>query len=720
MPPKNLLPSRFAPTLLALAFGPLAAWADEPVTLGTVTVMGTRTDTYRARSASVTGLGDTPLLDTPASVSVIPRQLLDDQQVRLLSEVLRNDASAGDSYAPIGYYENFAVRGFALNPAGSYRINGHSVVGEQPVALENKQQVELQKGLSGLQSGVTEPGGLINYVTKRPENVRSVSVGTNQDGERTIAADLGGWFGVDEQLGLRVNLAHEDIRTFVEHANGKRDFASLAADWKLSPDALLQFDVEYQKRSQRSVPGYQLLGGTTVPANADPKKLLGYQSWSQPVGIDSLNLGGRFEYRLSADWKASIDASRSRVVIDDYSAFPWGCYGAASCAGAAVPNYFSAEGDYDVSDYRSPDDTRQHDELQAALSGSFATGTLRHELTVGASALRRTIDRRQSVNEWVGTGNIYQDNVDYAPIDVALSPKRRRLDSRQAGLFFNDRITLDPQWQALLGGRLVRLDEKAFGSSGTSERATRRTQFLPSASVIFKPRADVSLYASYSRGLSLGGEAPWFTSNADQVLAPTTSRQIEAGVKRDWQGLSLGAALFQIRRAYQYTRSEADGSFTFVQQGRQANTGVEFSASGQAARNLQLAASTAVIQARAKGTGTPAYDGHQALNVPKVRAVVSADYRVPGAEGLALLGGLQYSGSKTANYAGTVKVGDYVVAHLGGRYTTQIGGYQTVLRLMVDNLFDKRYWRDVGESAGDGYLFLGAPRTARLSATVNF
>jgi len=43
-----------------------------------------------------------------------------------------------------------------------------------------------------------------------------------------------------------------------------------------------------------------------------------------------------------------------------------------------------------------------------------------------------------------------------------------------------------------------------------------------------------------------------------------------------------------------------------------------------------------------------------------------------------------------------------------------------VLRLTVDNLFDKRYWRDVGESAGDSYLFLGAPRTARLSATVNF
>ena len=57
---------------------------------------------------------------------------------------------------------------------------------------------------------------------------------------------------------------------------------------------------------------------------------------------------------------------------------------------------------------------------------------------------------------------------------------------------------------------------------------------------------------------------------------------------------------------------------------------------------------------------------------------------------------------------------------VGARYSTRIDGYETVFRLSVDNLFDKRYWRDVGESAGDGYLFLGAPRTARLSATVNF
>ncbi|WP_437883797.1 TonB-dependent siderophore receptor [Pseudomonas sp. LRF_L74] len=717
--PLFLRPRRhFALGLLSLALQP--AWADE-VTLDTVTVTGEKTDSYQAKSASVSGFGEAPLLDTPASVAVVNRQLLDDQQARLLSDVLKNDASVGQSYAPIGYYENFAVRGFSLNEASSYWINGHSITGEQNVALENKEQVELLKGLSGLQSGMSEPGGLVNYVTKRPDDVRSVSLALNDDGERYIATDLGTWIGAEKQVGVRINLAHEDIGTYVEHADGRRDFASLALDWNISPNALLQFDVEYQKRKQRSVPGYQLLGGTTVPHDVDPEKRLGDQSWGKPVSSDSLNLGGRFEYRFNDAWTGSIDASRSKVVVDDYSTFAWGCYGAASCASAAVPNYFSAEGDYDVSDYRNPDDTRRNDELQLALAGRFDTGVLAHQLTVGTGVLRRTIDRRKSVNEYIGTGNIYQDNVEYEPTDEPLKPSYRTLDSRQYSLFFSDRISYGEHWQTVLGGRLVHVDEKAYSNrDGSRERHTQRSEFLPDVALIYKPRADISLYTRYSEGLSLGKAADWYTTNDGETLPPTLSRQIELGIKRDWQRASFGAALFQLRQAYAYSQPNGDGTFTYVQQGEQKNVGLELSASGWLTQRLQLAATATAIRARVSGSGTDAYDDHQAINVPKYRASLSADYRVPGIDGLALLGGVQYSASKYANQAGTVEVGDYAIFDIGSRYTTKIEGYETVLRLTVDNLFDKRYWRDVGLFAGDGYLFPGAPRTARLSATVNF
>ena len=693
--------------------------ADDSVTLAPVRISELYGDGgYQPREAQVGGFQPAPLLDTPASISVFSQQLLQDRQVRKLSEVLQSDASVGESYAPIGYYENFNVRGFELNAASSYKINGQTVVGEQNVALENKQQVELLKGLSGLQSGVAEPGGLVNYVTKRAEDVRSVTVSTNEQGERYLATDLGGWFGSERQFGLRANLAHEDIRSYVDHADGKRDFASLAFDWQISANATLQLDAEYQHREQRSVPGYQLLGGTELPHGIDPDDRLAYQHWAKPVQNDSLNLGGRFEYRFNDDWTGTLSASRSKVVIDDYSSFAWGCYGSASCASAAVPNYFSPQGDYDIYDFRSPDDTRRTDEVQAMLNGRFDGLGLGHELTVGTSAQRRTLDQRPYYNEFVGSGNIATGAPAVPPSERPIGSSERRLDSRQYGVFFSDRITFNEHWQTVLGAREVRLDEKTWDETGLAGRHTQQYQLLPNAALIYKPQPDTTLYASYSKGLSAGGTAPWFADNKFEILAPTLSRQLEVGIKRDWQGMSFSAALFQIRQAYQYARPDATG-FTYVQQGQQKNTGLELGASGWVTSRLQIQASAAAIRARVQNSGTDAYQGHQAINVPKLRAALQAEYSLPVA-GLALLGGARYSASKYASQAGNVEVGGYTVFDVGSRYRTTVGGYDTVLRLTVDNVFDKRYWRDVGDYLGDNYLFQGAPRTARLSATVSF
>ncbi|CAM3072278.1 hypothetical protein PSGE105469_16225 [Pseudomonas gessardii] len=80
--------------------------------LPALNIQGQDESGYRAQSASVGGFDEAPLLDTPASITVINAALIKDQQARLLSEVLRNDASVGESYAPIGYYENFVVGAF--------------------------------------------------------------------------------------------------------------------------------------------------------------------------------------------------------------------------------------------------------------------------------------------------------------------------------------------------------------------------------------------------------------------------------------------------------------------------------------------------------------------------------------------------------------------------------------------------------------------------------
>lgn len=460
-----------------------------------------------ADTVQTTSFGSGDWKDTPAALTVLDRDLLDSRQVRSLSELARSDASLGDSYAPVGYYQNIAIRGFPLDTGTGYRFNGLSTTGEQRLALENVQQVEILKGEAGLAAGVMAPGGIINYVGKRPTEVRNVTLGTDSEGSRYAAVDVGHW--LTPRLGVRVNAAWDGSESYIEHAEGRRNFYSLATDWLISDRSKLEVDANYQTSSQRSASGYQLLGARELPRGVDREHMLGYQPWQRPVGIDSTNITALHTYQFNAQWQSRVSAGYSRSVIDDNVAFAYGCYYAAQCADGSVPgNYFAPNGDYDIYDYRSPDDTRRNLEARAELRGSFSTGRVGHELTVGADRFERTIDKRRNVNEYVGTANIHDAQVPvFAPSPLQPGPSVRRLDSAQTAVFAMDRMQFGDAWQWLAGGRFVRLDERAFDKRGNPERRSTLSRFLPQTALVWKATEQVNVYASYVRGISLGQEA---------------------------------------------------------------------------------------------------------------------------------------------------------------------------------------------------------------------
>jgi len=725
------MPLSRTPLILALlaAMAPVHAGdtADKPQTtrLAPVHVKADSAKGYHADNSQLDtfgSFGNAPLQDTPAAITVITRDQIDDRQPRTLSELARADAALGDSYAPVGYYQDIAIRGYALDPATGFRFNEMSMAGEQLQPLEDKERVEILKGLGGLEAGVVAPGGLINYVSKRPADVHSATVGTDSHGSRYLAMDVGGW--LTPAFGVRVNAAHEDMNSYVRHADGRRTFLSLAADWKIGSNATLRLDTNYQTSGQRSVSGYQLLGGSMIPAHPSRTRMLGFQPWQRPVGIDASNSTLRFDYRFSNRWSAQLSAGHSHVVIDDNVAFAYGCFYSPACASGATPGWFFApNGDYDVYDYRSPDDTRVNDEARAVLKGAFDTGPLNHEVSLGTSAFRRTIDRRPYVYDYVGTANI--DEIDppyFAPSPNQPGPSARRLTSWQHAVFALDRVHLGPQWQVLFGGRYVRLHERAYDDTGAPERDTRLGKALPQAAVLWQPTTPLTIYVSYSESLSLGNEAPYWTSNGGTTLAPLLARQTEAGVKYALSdALSLSAALYRLRQPYQFARpdSTAEG-FTFVQQGNEVHSGLELNAAGQVTDNLRLTASLNLIRARAEGTGAPSYEGHQVVNVPRLRSALYVDYRLPFAPRLGLLGGWRYASPNVATPNGLTRVPAYHVFDAGLRYAGQWNGHALTWRLSVDNVFNRFYWRDTGSSGGDSYLFPGAPRLARLSLTVAF
>lgn len=702
-----------------------ASSAPQATELGTVEVRARGDRGYRADAAQMDTFGSfglAPLQDTPAAVTVITRAQIDDRQPRTLSELARGDAALGDNYAPVGYYQDIAIRGFPLDLATGYRLNNMSIAGEQPVALEDKQRVEILKGLGGLEAGVIAPGGLVNYVSKRPADVRTATLATDSHGSRYVAVDLGGW--LTPSFGVRVNAAHEDMHSFVRHADGRRSFFSLAADWKLGAATTLKLDTDYQTSGQRSVSGYQLLGGTTIPPHPSRTRMLGFEPWQRPVGIDASNTTLRLEHRLGTGWDVQLAASHSHSVIDDNVAFAYGCFYSPACADGSPGWFFAPNGDYDIYDFRSPDDTRRNDELRAVLHGNFQTGDVGHELTVGASAFRRQVDQRAYVYDYVGTANIDEADPPYfAPSPNQPGPSERTLDSWQRAVFALDRVHLGSQWQVLAGGRLVRLHELAYDvATGVGVRDTRLRKFMPQAAVMWEPTSALTAYVSYSESLALGNEAPYWTSNGGATLPPLLARQAEAGLKYAWSpAFGVQAAWYRIRQPYQFARPDAtEAGFSFVQRGEEVHSGLELNAAGQVSGRLRLTASLNLIRARAQGVGTPSYEGHQVVNVPKLRSAVYVDYRLPFAADLSVLAGWRHAAANVATPDGTTRVPAYDVFDAGLRHTSHWQGHQLTWRLNVDNVFNHFYWRDTGSSGGDSYLFPGAPRLARLSLGMEF
>ena len=613
--------------------------------------------------------------------------------------------------------------------------------------LENKERVEFLKGIAGVESGVASAGGLIDFVTKRPSAIEAADLATDHRGTAYGAVDLGHLFGSRKQVGARVNLAGEKIQSYVNDTNGWRAMGAGAADWKITPVAILKGDFEFQHKVERSVCGYQLLGGTMVPDldKVYPSTMLGEQSWSKPNTFDTFNTDARLDYDLPRGWRAFAAASYSHSLIDDNVVYPYGTplddSGSVNCPGAPdAPSYFfcpavpniSDGGSYGIYDYRNPGELRINAQAEALATGHVKTGPITHDLSGGGELFRRGVQQPEhSVNYYVGSENVYAPSV-AVPIESPLLSAGPRIldeDNHQSAAVMQDRIHIPGRIQLLFSGRADSLRDHNFNGGSF----TNKFVWLPQYAVTFNPVDNLTLYGNYNVMLSLGIQAPWWVADTSQYLDPFRSRQAEVGAKIEVDHrILLTAALFHMRAPFFYSedlgagadcfgnQTTSDTPLCFLSKGRETHDGIELNAEGKATNWLRLTASAAGIRAISSDTGTPSYDNKQVLNVPHLRTALFADILVPHARGLHLMPGWSYTGRKPATRDDAVSVASYNIFNLGARYTP--GGEQghVTFRLYADNITDKRYWKDTGASYGDTFIHLGAPTTVRLSAHYTF
>ncbi|MGA0014377.1 MAG: TonB-dependent receptor plug domain-containing protein, partial [Burkholderiaceae bacterium] len=283
LPSQNALSVAIALALVNTVAVTPSAWAQ--TTLPEVRVESTVVGT-QAQPLSLLGSffqGD--WLDQPVSATTIDEDAIKNSGSSRLTDLLRLDSSVDPNYSPIGYYENFQIRGFPVDPVLGMRVNGVPIVGEAPISMDNKQRVEVLRGPAGALVGMGSSGGLINLLTKRPDNIREAGLRVEQRESLGLTADIGVADGSGQ--GWRLNASADRYRPYAKGADGEGAMVSLAMDQRLSGGDSLQVDVEIAHKSQITQPGSQLLGGTTL-APINPETVLGLSSWSQPVTFDSI------------------------------------------------------------------------------------------------------------------------------------------------------------------------------------------------------------------------------------------------------------------------------------------------------------------------------------------------------------------------------------------------------------------------------------------------
>lgn len=709
-PRAKILCSAVAATLACLATGEVPA--QDVRNLETVRV--TARPLNDALQVNAGAFGAKGAMEVPLSIQSYDARTITDSAARTVRDVLANDPSVlSSSYG--GGFDNFRLRGFAMDNFNTIRRDGMALAPHYDVPLELVERVDVLKGPSGFLYGFNSPGGTINYIPKRPMvdpftslrltasslQGRQVSVDTNQ-----VAAD-----GL---VGYRVNAGYERVGNFDHLGDFERKFVGIATDLRLGDSVLLQANADWSFKSTMSDPLLRAdqsgrsnpldPSSFVLPPRVDRRDALS-PSWYRH-DTEAGNLEVKLEYALADRWTWVSQANYSRVerhggYMDLFDIQPDGDIGFADL-------------------YQSRGEVFSTWAVQSYLSGTFTTGSVLHDVFAGAST-RQFRDRSPHWDLVESRAPVSVSDISVGNIRNPVQPPRWDFGPEQAidftssirerSVFASDLMTFNASFQALLGGRYVWY--KARNLSATALPQDKNV-FVPTGALIYRPREEVMTYASYSRGFEKGDYAPYNARNANQPTDAIQSEQVEIGLKAELGAVwTLGVAAFDIKRDASYL----DTDNTYVSNGRFHHRGVELNTSAVLGRRWTLVGNAAYLDTELVDVTDAATRGRRTEGVPRWKSALTARYRLRAVPGLSFDGTWSYVGSRAVDAQNSGFVPGYATWDAGASFQTHVSGAPALFRLYAKNLTNQYYYPGVYYSGG---LELGRAREVHLSAQFDF
>lgn len=644
-----------------------------------------------------------PLRDTPQTIMVIPKAIIEEQSATTLRDVLRNvpglTVAAGEGGAPAG--DNLTLRGFSAR--NDIFIDGVRDLGAQARDPFNMEQVEVTKGPTSAIAGRGSTGGTINLVSKMP-NLRKAIGGTMNFGtDKTRRGSFDINTPLPNRMAFRLNaMGHKSGiagRDVVDNERwgvapaftfGVATPTRLALTYyKLKQDNISDYGIPWVPATNNVLPEYR-----DRPAPVPRETFYGFRSRDyERLGSDTATI--RFEH----DFSDNVDF-RSQIR-----------YGRSDRDSLASPPRFAGNDTTDINremrSFIAKDDIWDN---QTDLRARFSTGGIEHALVAGGNFSREGNIRQNRTAPNSPTTLLNPNADDIYPGVITVNPIIGDITGKTQALYAFDTVKLGKHWEAVGGLRWERFDVDGVSTAGAP---VARTDTMNSvrAGIVYKPVQSGSIYVSYGTSLNPSLEGLSYVT-ANTSIEPEKTYTVEVGSKWDVisDRLLLAGAVFRIDKTNARTPGILPDDPPQVLDGRQRANGFELSATGGITRDWKLLAAYTYIDGKIVRSNTPSEVGMYFQNTPKNSFSIWSTYRM---KKLSVGGGPRFMDKRYGNNTNTRYVDAYWTLDALASYPVH---EKVDLRLNIYNLNNAYYF----DRLGGGHVIPGAARSVMISTAFRF
>ncbi len=566
-----LSPRRLTPLNLGLCALLYAGFGSAATVLPELSISATEAeaDDPRVKDVTTATRTSTPARYVPQAIDSVKTSNVLDYGINSLGEALSgipNVSSTADTR-----FDSLRIRGF--DASNDFYLDGIRDDSQYVRDLHNIERIEVLKGPAAVLYGRGSQGGIINRVSKMPQFGRQSSIQAQGGSEdlRSLYADLS--TDPSDTISLRLNMGNEDKNSFRDHVSGNRQLFAPSMSWQITPDLNWLVQYEYSRYNRTPDRGIPSINGRP----ADVSRGTSYGGKNDYIDDKTQNLRSRLSYELSENWQLRHTLGVFKLDSEFENTY--------------LTGYNPITNRVDRQSWQQDMSTRNiFNNLE--IEGGFDTFGLEHRLLTGLEIGSQRRDPKLFKALSAPSVDLYNPDRNLRTTGAMPTFSDSHTEVESQGLYVQDQIRFNDQWQVLAGLRYDRFDIESTNylkkTDRTEDRQSHSTS--PRLGVVWTPLENHSFYASWTKTFSpvgggLIGITPGAAGNTND-LSPELTKQKEIGVKSDWMGdrLSTTLAVYELELYNRRTKDPLNPTITLLS-GLQRSRGIELTASGKLGGN---------------------------------------------------------------------------------------------------------------------------------------